>query len=402
MVSVYVTRQPIYSASLDVFGYELLCRINDLPEPDPGLSGQAISTVFINAFLEIGLKRIVNEKVAFIKIDRHFLLGKHPLPFLKDNVALEILPQGAIDQELQNGINELAKKHYTLVLESNEFGQNTSASYLKNFQIAKVCIGSNNQLNIKRLVWDLRRYPVKLLAYKIETREDFDFCKQLGFNYFQGTFLSRPNIIKGRRLPARRIAVLELLSRLYDPDVTIKELEDLLKQDVSMSYKLLRMINSAYYGVGNEVDSIRQALVLLGLNQLRAWLCLLSLMAVDDQPSALTTVAMIRGKMCELLAHALREKPEERYFTVGLLSMLDVLMEQSMEDILVDLPLVEELKEALLNKTGTIGQVLTCVLAYENGQWDQVNLPGLRQAQIREAYLQSIAWASEINRKINL
>jgi len=387
---------------LDVYGYELLCRINDLPEAGSENAGEATSTVIINAFLEIGLKRIVNEKLAFIKIDRNFLLGKHPLPFLKDNVALEILPQGAIDQETLNGISELSKKHYTLVLDSNEFTQTTAPGYLKHFQIAKVCIGANNQLNIKRHVWDLRRHPVKLLAYKIESREDFDFCKQLGFDYFQGSFLSRPNVIKGRRLPARRIAILELLSRLYDPDVTIKELEDLLKQDVSMSYKLLRMINSAYYGVGNEVDSIRQALVLLGLNQLRAWLCLLSLMAVDDQPSTLTTTAMIRGKMCELLAHAMREKPEERYFTAGLLSMLDVLMEQPMEDILADLPLIEELKEALLNKSGSIGQVLNCVLAYENGQWDQVGLPGLRQAQIREAYLQSIAWTVEISRKINM
>jgi EAL and modified HD-GYP domain-containing signal transduction protein len=182
----------------------------------------------------------------------------------------------------------------------------------------------------------------------------------------------------------------------------MRELEDLIRQDVSLSYRLLRMVNSAYYALDTKVESIRHALVILGLKQIRAWLTILAMSEVNDRSNTLMTTAMIRGKMCELLALSMGYKQEDRFFTVGLLSILDAIMDLPMKEVLESLPLTDDINQALLKHTGSLGELLGCVIAYENGEWNTVDTTGLSSIALRDSYLASIAWASEISRRIQI
>jgi EAL and modified HD-GYP domain-containing signal transduction protein len=168
-----------------------------------------------------------------------------------------------------------------------------------------------------------------------------------------------------------------------------------MSRDVALSYKLLRLINSAFYALPRKVDSLRQALSLLGTRFLTTWVSLLILSGFDDKPLELMVTAMVRAKMCELLAQALGRSDTDTFFTVGLFSALDALMDSSMEDVLKSLPLSDDLAVALLRYEGLLGSVLACVLAYERGCWQTVACPGLNSAAITEAYLHAITWATK-------
>ena len=401
LVNVYVGRQPIYTSDLDVYGFELLFRTMDNNNGTPNYKNldQATSQVIINAFIEIGLERIVEKKLAFISLDRNFIIGKYPLPFPKEQVVLEAVRQNRVDPELTQALSALSKNGYIIALD-NFTPAEQDMTLVKSLRIGKVNTRGISHPELFKMIQVLRRFPVKLLADKIETRRDFEFCKNIGFDLFQGNFLAYPNVVSGKRLPARRLAILELLTRVYDPDVNIRELEELIRLDVSLSYKLLRMVNSGFYSISSQVESIRQALVILGLNQLRAWLSLLALTEIDDQPSSLMSIAMIRGRMAELLCVSLGEGQPEKYFSAGLLSTLDAMLALPMRDILASLPLSREINEALLEYKGTLGKILRCVIAYEFGVWTEVEINGLKMAQIRDAYLESIAWASQIKKQL--
>ena len=396
-VEIHVGRQPIYSSNLDIFGYQLIYRVQDSSASHAKNGEQATSLMILNTFVEIGLKRVVGDRLPFVKVGREFLLNHYDLPVPPENIILDVNKQEVIDQDLVNGIQFYTRRGYWICLADFEMTRSYQ-ELLKYVHIAKINTAGLDKITLSQKAIFLRHFRIKLLADKLETRADFDLCKSLGFDYFQGYFLARPNIVRGRRIPARRLAILEILSRLFDSDVDMGELERIIRQDVSLSYKILRMVNSAYYAMGKQIESIRQAILILGIKQLRAWLILLIVSEVNDQPSVLMTIAMIRGRMCELLARMSEKKDEDRYFTVGLLSALDAILNSPMERVLDDLPLSDEIDLALINHEGSLGQYLSSVLAYEQGNWGEVDLPGLSMTQIREAYLQAIAWASEMKK----
>ena len=234
-----------------------------------------------------------------------------------------------------------------------------------------------------------------LLAEKVETQDDFKFCKSLGFDYFQGYFLSKPEVIKGRRAPANRLLILQLLGKLQNPEVDFNELEEIVSRDVALSYKLLRVINAAFYALPKKVDSLREALHLLGTSFIASWLRVIILAGIDDKPHELVLTAMVRAKMCQLLAKARGIQATETFFTVGLFSALDALLDSPIEEIVDSLPLSDDTTAALVAHEGELGEALRCVLAYERGHWDEVHCRHLDQACITDSYLQAIAWANQ-------
>jgi EAL and modified HD-GYP domain-containing signal transduction protein len=206
--------------------------------------------------------------------------------------------------------------------------------------------------------------------------------------------------VRGQRTPANRLTALRLLARLQDPEIEFDELEAIISRDVSLSYKLLRLINAAIYSLPKKVESIRQALLLLGIKFITSWVSLITLTGMSDKPQELMVTALVRGKMCELLAQALQLASKEAYFTIGLFSVLDAMLDTPMPEVLKLLPLVEEVSDALLYYKGIGGQILHCVLAYERGNWDEVECPGLDRRLIKDVYLQAIAWAAEVSREL--
>ena len=392
---VLVGRQPIYNEKLDVVAYELLFRgAKSQSTADFTDGDRATSQVILNTFLEIGLDNIVGPLPAFINLTRAFLVGRHQLPIQKDRVVLEVLEDIEIDEEVLVALRALADRGYTIALDDFVY-EHRYKQLIDIADIVKIDVLALGRETLREHVGFLRHHDVKLLAEKVETQEEFEFCRSLGFDYYQGFFFSKPKTISGQRVPTNRLAVLQVLAMVQAPDADVAKLDREIGKDVSLSYKLLRYVNSSYFQVPTKIDSIHRALILLGIDNIRNWVSLIALSGINDKPNYLILDAMVRARMCELLAEAAKRAHRERYFTVGLFSLLDALLDLPMEDILRSLPLSEEIGLALLKQEGDLGEALCCVLNYEHSDWESLSYDDLDTHAIKETYLRAIAWARE-------
>lgn len=240
----------------------------------------------------------------------------------------------------------------------------------------------------------LRARDVRVLARNVESHEQFKACIELGFDLLHGRFISVPRSVVARPAQSNRLVGLQLVARLLDPDVDSRALESLIAQDLTLSYNLLRVVNSAAFGLRRQVDSLHEAIVLLGTNEISRWVSLMLLNGVGEKPPELFATAMVRARMCELLAAALGRTDGDLYFTTGLFSTLDAMMDSPMVAVLGPLRLGVDVTGALLRHEGPIGKVLACVLAYERADWAEAHCAPLDDATIVDAYLEAIAWAT--------
>ena len=380
--------------------YELLFRAASDNSAKFTDGDQATSDVIVNTFLEIGLDNIVGDRLAFINLTRAFFVGEHTISLPRDRVVLELLEDIEADEEVVSSVKRLSEQGYNIALD--DFIYHESLQPLVQLaDIVKIDIMAMDRDEIREHVKALRQHPLRLVAEKVETQKEHDYCMELGFDYFQGYFLAQPKVIQGRRLPNNRLAILKLLSRLQDPEITTKQLEELIAQDVAFSYRILRYVNSAAYAPPRKIESIHQAVVRLGLQTIRSWTALLAMSQVDNKPTELVVTAMIRGKMAEQMARALDAEQPDSFFTVGLFSALDALMDNSMEEILTQLPLADHIAQALLHKGGGLhGEVLNCVLAYERGEWENLGCSQLGTHRLRTCYLEAVQWANTACRQL--
>ncbi|MGB0909969.1 MAG: EAL and HDOD domain-containing protein [Nitrospirales bacterium] len=390
-----VGRQPIYGSEVDVFAYELLYRGGDSNAANFADGDSATANVMLNTMLEIGLEQIVGSQLAFINMTSNLILGRLCETLPKEQVVLEVLENVEPTDEIVEALTNLSKQGYTIALD--DFIYHESLQPLVAIaNIVKVDVMALSHEEIEEHVRWLRQYPVKLLAEKVETHEDFEFCKRLGFEYFQGYFFCKPNVISGTRVPANRIAILMLLAKLQEQDVEIPKLEKEIKTDVSLSYKLLRYVNSAACGLPRTVDSIGQAACLVGLDKLRMWVTLMSLASMEEKPFELLVTATVRGHMCEQLGTVLNCEPIEQCFTVGLFSVLDGFFDCELAEVLESLPLSLDVRNALLDRTGLLGEILECVVAFEQGEWKAVESAQIDLGVVQHAYIEAIQWSSHI------
>lgn len=397
MQNIYVGRQPIYNRQLKVIGYELLFRRFDCETSGVFDHDTATSQVILNTFLEIGLDELVGAGLAFINLTRSFIIEKYPLPLSENRVVLEVLENIEIDNELVDAVQDLSNRGYTIALD-DVVNPADVAKLLPYANIVKVDLMGMDLANLESHVRYLKQYTnIRLLAEKVETHEVFELCKKLGFHYYQGFFFSKPNVVTGKTIPESRLGLLRLLAKLQGAHIEFKEMEEIVEQDVSISYKLLRLINSSFYARPRKINSIRQALTLLGIKQIKDWVSLLALSKIEDKPRELMITAMVRGKMAEIIANSLKLKNADAGFTVGLFSVLDALLDMPFEDIITLLPLTTDITDALVSKTGKLGVILAGVLAYEHGEWDNVSCCGFKPENMLEAYLESIKWANAVS-----
>lgn len=405
MEEFFACRQPIFDRQLNVIGYELLYR-NFETDRARFLDGDlATSQVILNTYAEIGPEIILGDHKAFINLTRNFLVGKYTFPVQPRRLVLEVPESIVTDHNLIESLRALSGQGYEIALDDVTRPQSVQ-SLLDLADIVKLDLPAISRTFLAHYVDFFREHNrgrgLKLLAEKVETQEEFELCKELGFDYFQGYFLCKPKIVRSRRLPPTRLVILRLLNRLQDSEIDFGELEELVAQDALLGYKLLRLANSAFIGVPYEVRSIRQAMTLLGLDQLRAWLMLFFLARMDDKPGELSILAIIRAKMCELLANSTHEPHPNAFFLVGLLSILDALMDQPLAALLENLRLSDELAKALLEHTGRLGEALECVLAYERADWESVRFAGLSTNLIRYIYIEALGWVSSVRSMIGI
>ncbi|MCP4455430.1 MAG: HDOD domain-containing protein, partial [Planctomycetes bacterium] len=294
-----------------------------------------------------------------------------------EQVILDLPTNMAADEKLVTKLKEIKKLGYGLSISG--LANLKQPQLLSIADIFQIDVQKVNVDILDKLIKFLRRYErLSLQALKIETLEEYQSYRDKGFEYLQGYFLARPRVYVSRDLSGNKLAILQLLATIHNLCSPIEELEAQITHDVSLSYKLLKLVNAPFFGVRQEIDSIKRAVVLLGRDEIRKWISLLALGGMSDEPVALMEIAILRAKVCELLAQK-AGLPTDSYFTVGMFSALDVLMKQPIKHILAKLPLSEAIKSAILNEEGMMGKALVCAKAIENVQWDQMAFAGLDQ-----------------------
>lgn len=391
MHEVFIARQPILDRRLQVHGYELLFRHADAPEAKIVHGDVATSSLILNAFATLDFEELVGGRKAFINMTRRLLLREQPVTLPAERIVLEVLEDNEPDAALIAALQSWKRQGYQIALDDFIWQENL-LPLVELADIVKVEIGALTAAQLSEHVQKLRRYKALLLAEKVETQQQFELCLQLGFDLFQGYFLHRPKIVRGASLPTHRMPIVMLLSALHQPAIEMAELEQIISRDLSLSYKLLRYLNSPLFPIKRPIDSIRQALVYLGLQELRIWASLLILSAVPGKPQALVLALMVRAKMCELLARSLQRSDPGSYFMIGLFSGLDALLDAPLAAILEGITLSGEVAAALLRREGEAGQLLTLVLAYEQGAWEQLEATVIPAYALSKAYLEAVRW----------
>jgi EAL and modified HD-GYP domain-containing signal transduction protein len=292
------------------------------------------------------------------------------------------------------GLDALRKLGHHIALD-NYLPQGCDPALLEVAEIVKINVSQAHAGELPRMVADLKQRNLKLIADDVETLEQFERCIGLGFAGFQGNFLQHPQTFRAQRIPTSRLGSLRLVTTLQNEDFSVDEVERLVAQDVAISFRVLRCINSSYYNLPRKVDSIRQAIVILGLDNLRQLCTLVALQGFDDRPPSLFVNAMTRARMCEQLGRLRGVKDVGPYFITGLFSMLNVLVGLPMQDVVKELPLAPAVTQALLEGTGDLGEALQCARAYERAAWKIASFEGISPQLIRAAYVDAVFWAEE-------
>ncbi|MEX2288663.1 MAG: HDOD domain-containing protein [Planctomycetaceae bacterium] len=392
-----IARQPIFNVRKQVVAYELLFRSSE-KQPSAGMDGeQATGEVLTNAFICLGLDELVGRKPAFVNMTRDFLNSDTLIPNTPGKLVLEVLEDIVPDADLIARVIALSERGFTIALD--DFVRHSNLTPLLNYaDIVKVDLPGVAADELADHVADLRTFPVQLLAEKVETYEEFETCKQLGFDLFQGYFLARPEVLRGRRLTIGQLTALNLLAKLNAPDVELAELEAIIITDATMAYGFLRFINSAHVGLRRKVSSIRQALALLGIAGVRNVVALLTLGRMSHgKPPELLRMAFVRGQMAMQLAKAIGHSNPSAYFMAGMISLLDAIMDTPLEQILDHLPLAEWLTSGLRTHDGPVGSILKCVQAYERGDFDRAITPQFDAETVANAYWTAVKAAEALD-----
>jgi EAL and modified HD-GYP domain-containing signal transduction protein len=390
MHSAFIARQPIFDRKLDVVGYELLFRgrgyAGDGLSDNPQL---ATATVVLNSFTELELKRIVGHKTAWVNVGREFVMDGLAQAIPASLGGLEVSESEEFDEELVDALRDLKSQGYRLSLDgfSSEFD---AASVLELFDVVKLNVLDLGHDGVRDAVQRLQGYPCQVLAHRVATHPDHEFCAALGCDLFQGYFFCQPAVVGTRSISANRLSLLQVVAALQRPDVDLSDVDQLIARDVALSFRMLRYVNSAFFGVRSEVRSMGHALALLGLENARRWATLSVLASVDDKPTELTLTALTRARFCELAGEELGLAGGSELFTLGLFSVIDALMDTPMQDVVESLPLADDMRDALVHRRGPLGELLNAATAREQGE----SGGGTIVPYADELYLRSVIWAN--------
>jgi EAL and modified HD-GYP domain-containing signal transduction protein len=395
----FLARQPIFDRDRHVFGYEMLFRSslrNVYDGDDPSRSG---SNVILHSFFSsIGVEDVLDHKRAFFNFDRQLLLDQTALLLPTDRVAIEILESVPPDPEVIARCATLKDRGYTLALD--DFVDTPRYARLVELaDIIKVDVLATPLKEQRRLVDRYARRGITMLAEKIETPEAFAQAQEIGYRYFQGYFFARPAMLQGQEIPGIKINYARLLGELNAPELNLERLEEVLRQDVALSYRLLKYLSSPLFGFRREINSLRQALALIGEANLRKWFTLAVLAGLgDDKPRELVISALLRAFFCESLAiQAGLNGQSGEMFLVGLFSHLDAFLDRPFEEALAQVDIPAAIGDVLTGSSAApknMAAIYEVVCCYEQGNWDTCLLADARLPEgahdLRGLYLQAL------------
>ncbi len=396
MKNIIIARQPIFDKAFKLSSYELLFRsLNASKHSDDQMTAQVI----VSALMDIGLEKLSGGYKININVSESFLLNDleiiHALP--PEIVGIEILETVTVNDATIRACKTLKEKGFTLLLDDVVYAPHLNP-LIDLADIIKVDLPRVS--NLAEEVRKLRKFPAKLLAEKVETHEQFEQIKALNFDYAQGYFFSKPEILEGRKLPDSKMAILLALQKVLTAE-NISEIQHVIKQDISLSYRLVKYINSASFGFRQPVESMEQALALLGLNNIRRWLSILALATLGNQKSPeLIKNGLIRAAFLESIAKTCRRRDSSNAFLLGMFSILDALLDMDMTQALHDLHLPTGVRDGLLDLNSAMGKNLAMCIALERAEWENVEdwlaqQKHLDFTSLNQHYIDAIIWADQ-------
>ncbi|MCG7755483.1 MAG: HDOD domain-containing protein [Nitrosomonas sp.] len=410
-MEVYLGRLPILDNKQNLVAYELLFRSDQHNVVTITDNSAASANVIIDTYGQLGIENVIGKRRGFIKVDDKLLLNDTICMLPKKHVVLEILRSVDINDEIIQRCSFLKQKGYQLALSNVTHLDVRFDRIMPLINVVKINITALSQQDLLSLVKRLRRWPVLLLAEKVESQEIARNCIALNFQMLQGFYFAKPEIISGKRIDPSKLSLLKLLL-LVVRDSEVGDIENELKYQPGLSYNLLRMVNSAANGLPSTINSIKRAIMILGRKQLQRWVQILLYAAKQRDGStsdALMQTATVRGKLLESIAIADRphdKNHQDRAFMVGVLSLLDTLLGIEMSELVGTLSIQKDMSEALLTRRGSLGYQLALIEAYEKGESEMVlsMLPELGFLSMEEFIrleLEATAWAHRITDAVN-
>lgn len=396
---LYVARQPIFDRHRRLYAYELLFRDNHLATTATSSGDIATQATLLNSWVDIGIDRIAGNHRIFVNFTAQTLTDQLPHMFPSERLVVEILEDVQPTPEVVNACAELHRQGYMLALDDFEYSP-ALEPLIDLAAIIKLDFLTMTEPEVIQAAARLRRGGVALLAEKVETQTQYACAQALGFEYFQGYFFSKPEVIGTTSMKSAKINLLQVLAEIGREDFEPRTLEQLFSRDVALSYKLLRYINSAYFSTSTKVTSIRHAIVVMGRKELRHFTSLVLLGDLASaKPLELTRTALVRAKHCELIAEQLGEEPAE-LFLLGLFSLLDAMLDARMADVMQRLPLSERIRSALVESSGQLHSFLGLTLCFERALWAEADTYltalGVSADDTMRHHLAAIRWADEM------
>jgi c-di-GMP-related signal transduction protein len=395
----FVARQTILTAEESVFGYELLFR-NGVENFFSSTDVDSASRSTLNTSLLMGLDVLCDGRRAFINCTRDVLLKDYITLLPSAQVVIEVLESVPPDDLVVAACQRMKAAGYMIALD--DFGVNDPREALTDVaDIIKVDLRSTSSADAAAMVKKYGPWRCRMLAEKVETREEFVAAKKAGFLYFQGYFFRRPEVLTAHEIPANRMNYIRMLKEVSQPELNVRVLENLVKSEASLCYRLLRYLNSAAFGFAAEIQSVRHALSILGEREVRRWIRLVATLgAGQGKTTDLVLSALVRARFCELLSPKIRHGDSD-LFLLGMLSLMDAILEIPMQQVLDNIPIDQESKTVLLGKPGPLRPVYQLMLAQESGEWQAVsnlsNQLQLQEGDVGAAYWQAMQWAREVS-----
>ncbi|ABR49119.1 diguanylate phosphodiesterase [Alkaliphilus metalliredigens QYMF] len=400
-MEVYVGRQPIFDRKMNVLGYELLYRrsINNFYEGTD--DSQSTAALINNAFFAMELYELTSGTRAFINFSKEMILGEIPLLLPKEKIVVEILERAETSDKLINACKKLREKGYIIALDDFVFNEID----LPLIEIAHIIKVEFNNVDYSRQHQLIKQYKnsVKFLAEKVETREEYELALNMGYDYFQGYFFGKPMVMKGREIDGLNTTLMRVLSELNQQEPEYQKITEIIETDLGLSYKMLKGANSIFFESKKQTYFIKHTLIRLGLVEVKKWVYLMMLKDIQVvENKELIRNCLIRGKLMELLSSekGTKNKPIE-YFLTGMFSSIDVLLNRSMNEIVEELPLSIDVKEALLGGNNEIRQSLHIVLNCEMLNWSITDIkrvfPNITQKKFMSMYIEALKWVLRLD-----
>lgn len=399
----YVARQPILDINQQVVAYELLFRdgkSNSFPNIDPN---QATSNILTNNHLTLGLEKITGDLPAYVNFHAETLIRRFPSFLDPEKVVIEILEDIELCDELIEAVKSLKDKGYKLALDDHDFDPKWQKLF-PYIDIIKVDVLSCSIIEISKFIRTVDTTKVTLLAEKVESKEQFEQLKLLGFTQFQGYFFAKPETLKQRKVLTAKQNIIALISEAAHDSLNIERITDIFRSDPGLTYKLLRFINSPTYGNTQEITSLKHALIYLGEVELKKFISLLALSDLAEQKcTEITRLSVVRAKFCELISQQNQEEENPpKAFLTGMLSLIDGILDHDLEYVLTVLPLHDDIKTALRNEQNYLNQYLTLAQLIEKGHWTEAEALNhqlvLPSEFCFQCHQQALLWADEMLR----